>query len=302
MALPPSAIARCPSRLLLSQCAPPCLRTLTTSACLRAGHNKWSKIRHEKGAADRKRSTQNIILAKAITDASRKGGPNYKDGNPALAAAVSAAKAANVTSAFIERAIARGQARSLSGAALEKLTVEAVLPGNVALILDVETDSRLRSLQDLNSLVKKSGGKPGSTLFYFEHRGRVVLALDERSTKTKAEWEEEVMGAVLEEDGVLDVDVEGGEVTVWTEAAGTGAVVAAVKERLGVEPRSVDLVWRAKEDMKVSVDSKVAAEELGKFFEALEEYPEVTASYINAEKGEISEEAWARIQDNLILP
>src|SRR5690606_5789033 len=105
------------------------------------------------------------------TNTPTEGGPNYKDGNPALAAAVAAAKAANVTSAFIERAIARGQARSLDCAAREKVTVEAVLPGNVALILDVETDSRLRSLQDLNSLVKKNGGKPGSTLFYFEHCG-----------------------------------------------------------------------------------------------------------------------------------
>ncbi|CAI4219515.1 unnamed protein product [Parascedosporium putredinis] len=252
------SVVRCRPWALLGQALPSSTaatlssRSFTASARLGAGHNKWSKIRHEKGAADRKRSVQNIAFAKAIADASRKGGPKYKDGNPALAAAVAAAKAANVTSAFIERAIARGQARSQSGAALEK--------------------SPSRPLQDLNSL----------------HRGRVVLELDDAAgaggAKTCAEWEEEVMAAVLGEEGVLDVDVEGREATVWTEAAATGAVVAVAKEALGVEPRSVDLVWRPKEDLKVAVDSKV------------------TASYINAEKGDIPEELWARIQDNLILP
>lgn len=181
-----------------------------------------------------------------------------------------------------------------------------MLPGSVALVLDVETDSRLRSLQDLNSLVRKNGGKPGSTLFYFEHRGRVVLELHDAAgaggAKTCAEWEEEVMTAVLGEEGVLDVDVEGREATVWTEAAATGAVVAVAKEALGVEPRSVDLVWRPKEDLKVAVDSKATGEELVKFLEALDDFSEVTASYINAEKGDIPEELWARIQDNLILP
>jgi len=231
------------------------------------------------------------------------GGPNYKNDNPALAAAIAAAKAANVTSAFIERAIARGQARSLSGDALEKMTVEAVMPGNVALILDVETDSRLRSLQELNRLVKKAGGKPGSTLFYFEQCGRIVLEKKDEGTAL-AEWEEEVMGAVLEEEGVLDVEGEEDEeeVVVWTVAGETGSVAQVVRERLGVEPKGVDLVWRAKEDMRVAVEDGAVAEELGKFLEALEDFPEVVGTFINAEKGGISDEAWAKVQDSLILP
>ncbi|KAL2112413.1 hypothetical protein VUR80DRAFT_7650 [Thermomyces stellatus] len=266
----------------------------STSAPLQAGHNKWSKIRHDKGAADRKRGAQNIILARAITHASRKGGPDKND-NPALAAAIAAAKAANVTNDFIARAIARGQARTLNTSGLEKVTVEAVMPGNVALLLDVETDSRLRSLQDLNALIRKSGGKPGSTLFYFEHCGRISVKLD------GGRQGDDVVSAVIDEEGVLDFDVEDAEVTVWTEAGETGRLAGLVKEKCGVDA-DADLMWRAKGDMGVTLDSDVAARDLASFLAALHEFPEVMGSYINAVKGSISDERWANVQDNLIAP
>lgn len=230
----------------------------------------------------------------ASSDTAAEGGPDKND-NPALAAAIAAAKAANVTNDFIARAIARGQARTLNTSGLEKVTVEAVMPGNVALLLDVETDSRLRSLQDLNALIRKSGGKPGSTLFYFEHCGRISVKLD------GGRQGDDVVSAVIDEEGVLDFDVEDAEVTVWTEAGETGRLAGLVKEKCGVDA-DADLMWRAKGDMGVTLDSDVAARDLASFLAALHEFPEVMGSYINAVKGSISDERWANVQDNLIAP
>lgn len=221
------------------------------------------------------------------------GGPNKND-NPALATAISAAKAANATNDFIARAIARGQQRTQSST-LEKLTLEAVMPGNVALVLELETDSRLRSLQDLNVVIKKAGGKSGSTLFYFEHCGRIVVDVEGGKG-------DEVVGAVIEEEGVLDFDVGEAEATVWTEAGETGRIAGVVKERCGVETRGVDLMWRAKGDMGVTLDDEVVAGELATFLASLQEFPEVVGSYINAGKGAVSEEVWAEVRDNLMTP
>ena len=169
------------------------------------------------------------------------------------------------------------------------------MPGNVALLLDLETDSRLRSLQDLNALIRKSGGKPGSTLFYFEHCGRISVELE------KGMEGDEVVNGVIEEEGVLDFDVEDAEVTVWTEAGETSRLAGIVKEKCGVEA-DVDLMWRAKGDMGASLDSEVAARDLASFLAALQEFPEVMGSYINATKGSISDERWANVQENLIAP
>lgn len=168
------------------------------------------------------------------------------------------------------------------------------MPGNVALLLDVETDSRLRSLQDLNALVRKAGGKLGSTLFYFEHCGRVVAELGDRS-------EDEVMDAVIAEDGVLDFDVEAGEATVWTDPAVTSRVAGVLKERCGVTA-GVELMWRARGDMGVALDSEAAARDLAAFLTSLQDFPEVTGSYINAVKGTVSEEMWDGVHENLIVP
>lgn len=169
------------------------------------------------------------------------------------------------------------------------------MPGNVPVLLDVETDSRARSLQDLNSLIRKSGGKLGSTLFYFEHCGRLSVELEEGREG------DEVVNAVIEEDGVLDFDVEDAEVTVWTEPGETSRLAGVVQEKCGVEA-DTELMWRARADMGVSLDSEVAARDLAGFLAALQEYPEVMGSYINATKGTIPDERWDNVQENLIAP
>ena len=169
------------------------------------------------------------------------------------------------------------------------------MPGNVALILELETDSRLRSLQDLNVAIKRAGGKPGSTLFYFEHCGRIVV--DAEGGKG-----DEVVGAVIDEEGVLDFDVGEGEATVWTEAGETGRLAAVVRERCGVEARAVDLMGRAKGAMGVALDDEVTARDLATFLASLQDFPEVTGSYVNAGRGAVSEETWADVRDNLMTP
>lgn len=202
--------------------------------------------------------------------------------------------------------MARGQSHVLSGPALEQLTLEAVMPGNVALVLDVHTDSRLRSLQDLNAAIKKAGGKPGSTLFYFQHCGRIVVDLDpvgwDGADGAAEDGEVGVVDVAIGEEGMLDFDVAAGQVTIWTEAAATSRVAGVITERCGVEARSVDLTWRAREDTEVALDSEGPARELASLLVALQGFPEVTGTYINAVRGTVSEEAWAGVQENLISP
>ena len=124
-----------------------------------AGHNKWSKVKHIKGAADAKRSKLFSKLAKEITVAARDGGGDVEL-NARLRQAVGNAKKQSLPGDTIERAIKKGTGE-IEGVAYEEACYEGFGAGGVAFIVEVITDNKNRSFADLRTLFNKNNGNLG---------------------------------------------------------------------------------------------------------------------------------------------
>ncbi|KAL8847069.1 MAG: hypothetical protein Q9198_011251, partial [Flavoplaca austrocitrina] len=150
-------------------------RSLSTAPQLFSGHNRWSKIKHDKGKEDVSRNAlvelansfaervQQAVRSKersqwsrSIQEAVKKNGGDPTS-NSELSTLMAQAKKAGLPKDLIERAIARGKGVSLSGDPLQTLTVEAMLPASVSTIIECQTDNKKRTLEDLRLLVKEAG-------------------------------------------------------------------------------------------------------------------------------------------------
>ena len=141
-----------------------------------AGHSKWANIKHRKGAQDQKRGKIFTKLIKEITIASRIAGGDL-DSNPRLRKAVSNAKSNNVPAGNIERAIKKGIG-DLDGIAFDEITYEGYGPNGVAIIIEVTTDNKNRSVAELRHIFTKFGGslgETGSVSWMFEKKGQIIL-------------------------------------------------------------------------------------------------------------------------------
>ena len=141
-----------------------------------AGHSKWANIKHRKGAQDQKRGKIFTKLIKEITIASRIAGGDL-DSNPRLRKAVSNAKYNNVPAGNIERAIKKGIG-DLDGIAFDEITYEGYGPNGVAIIIEVITDNKNRSVAELRHIFTKFGGslgETGSVSWMFEKKGQIIL-------------------------------------------------------------------------------------------------------------------------------
>ena len=142
-----------------------------------SGHNKWSTIKHKKGAADAKRGQVFTKLIKEITVAAKLGGGDA-DGNPRLRTAIDKAKAENMPKENIERAIKKGTGE-LEGVTYEEITYEGYGPGGVAVLVEVMTDNRNRTVSDVRSIFTKCNGNMGETgcvAWMFDKKGLIVLS------------------------------------------------------------------------------------------------------------------------------
>lgn len=157
-----------------------------------SGHNKWSTIKHKKGAADAKRGKVFTRIIKEMTVAARMGGGDV-DANPRLRAAVAEAKANNMPKDNIKNAIKRGTGE-IEGATYEEQTYEGYGPGGVAIIVETLTDNGNRTTPEIRHAFEKNGGNlgtPGSVKFQFEKKG--YFAVEKSSI-----GEDKLMEIVLE--------------------------------------------------------------------------------------------------------
>ncbi|GAB7353425.1 hypothetical protein MBLNU459_g3896t1 [Dothideomycetes sp. NU459] len=263
------------------------------TAPVRSGHSRWSKIKHDKGKVDAARNKRNSIFAQEIATASKLFGADL-NANPRLVDLIQDAKSAGFPKANIEAAIARGQGRSLSGASLEAVTVEAILPQNVAVVIDCETDNKLRTLQDVRLIVKSSGGNITPTSYLFTRKGRTVFA------KKDDVGVDDVFDPALEA-GALDVieDAEG-RVVVFTEPNETKATGETLSASLQLDIASSDIIWDPNHDTRVPLDDESAVHDLGAFVDALQDKEgSVQGVYMNVAQGSIEEGAWADLQSRI---
>jgi YebC/PmpR family DNA-binding regulatory protein len=150
-----------------------------------SGHSKWATIKHKKGAADARRGKVFTKLIKEITVAARISGGDA-DSNPRLRTAVAAAKAENMPADNIKRAIQKGTGE-LPGVTYEESTFEAYGPGGVAIILEVATDNRNRTLSEIRHIFSKNAGnlgEHGCVAWMFSKRGYIVVPKDKADEET----------------------------------------------------------------------------------------------------------------------
>lgn len=233
-----------------------------------AGHNKWSKIKRDKGVNDAKRGAIFTKIGNQIAIAARGGtDPSM---NSALALAIEKAKSANMPIANIQRAIDR--VADKSAAQLEEVAYEAYGPGGVAFIIETATDNKNRTYPEVRTAVTKNGGTmadAGSVMFQFTRKGVIrVLASGEDALLT-------VLDA-----GAEDASESDGELLVYTEMKDLAKVRTAIVEA-GLSVAEAELQYVANNE--VPVEDAETARKVMKVYDALEDLDDVTGVYTNAD-------------------
>jgi YebC/PmpR family DNA-binding regulatory protein len=236
-----------------------------------SGHSKWSTIKRKKGAVDAKRGKIFGKLAKEITVAARLGGAD-PGGNPRLRAAMLAARAENMPSDNVTRAIRRGTGEG-GGAVLEELVLEGYGPAGVALMVESLTDNKNRTVADVRHLMTKHGGnlgEPGCVAWMFDHKGVIVFDRD-------GVQEDDLLEAALES-GAEDLQSDESMFEVLTDPASFLEVKEALEAR-GFKPALAELQLRPKTTVKIA-EEKSALQVL-KLVELLEEHDDVNDVFAN---------------------
>ncbi|MBW2599550.1 MAG: YebC/PmpR family DNA-binding transcriptional regulator [Deltaproteobacteria bacterium] len=146
-----------------------------------SGHSKWSTIKHKKGAADEKRGRIFTRITKEITLAARIGGGDV-EGNSRLRQAVAAAKTENMPKDNIEKAIKKGTGELEGAAAYEEIVYEGYGPRGVAVLVEVMTDNRNRTVAEIRHIFSKHGGnlgENGCVAWMFEKKGSIIFSKDD---------------------------------------------------------------------------------------------------------------------------
>ena len=236
-----------------------------------SGHSKWSTIKRKKGAIDSKRGKIFTKPIKEITLAARLGGGDI-EGNARLRSAVLAAKEENMPKDNIDRAIKKGTGELAGGAAYEEVTYEGYGPAGVAVIVEVMTDNKNRTVAEIRHIFSKHGGnlgENGCVAWMFDKKGIIVL---DKKTAT----EDELMEVALEA-GADDVRDQGTEWEVVTEPTTFDAVRKAIEQkgwksleaRVGMVPQNTIKLEAGK------------AEQMLRLMEKLEDNDDVQNVYAN---------------------
>ncbi len=238
-----------------------------------AGHNKWSKVKHIKAVVDVRRGKVFSKHSKEITLAAKEGGGN-PDLNARLRSAILAARAQNMPNDNIDRAVKKGTGE-LEGAVLEEIVYEGYGPGGVAMLVEVVTDNRNRSAQDMRTLFSKNEGTfadAGSVAYLFARRGEVRIP---------SEGIDEVRATELAmEAGAEDVRDEGEEWSFFTDVGELFNVGGALRN-LGVEPESQKLIYQP--STTVTITDVELGRRLLKLHDALDDYDDTQNVFANFE-------------------
>lgn len=237
-----------------------------------AGHSKWANIKHRKAAQDAKRGKIFNKLIRELTVAAKLGGPEPAD-NPRLRSAVDKALTANMTRDTIDRAIARGVG-SNDADNVEELTYEGYGAGGVAILVEVMTDNRNRTVGEVRHAFNKCGGNlgtDGSVAYLFTRRGQLVFA--------PGVDEEALMEQALEAGAEDFLTHDDGSVEVLTAFEAFGAVKDALASA-GFASLEADVSMLP--STSVSLDLEVA-EKVLRLVDMLEDLDDVQNVYSNAE-------------------
>ncbi len=235
-----------------------------------SGHSKWATIKHKKGALDAKRGKIFTRLIKEISIAAKNGGGD-PDANPRLRGAILAAKSENMPQDNIKRAIQRGTGE-LPGATYEEFQLEGYGPGGVAILLEINTDNRNRTVSEIRHAFGKNGGNmaaAGAVAYLFHKKGDIIIA-------KSAAKEDDLMSIVLEA-GADDLRDDGDNWEVLTPTSTYEAVLEAVK-KAGIEPVSSSVTMIPQNYIKLEGSQ---AGTMIRLIEAFEEHDDVQNVHAN---------------------
>ena len=235
-----------------------------------SGHSKWATIKHKKGAADARRGKIFTKLIKEISIAARMSG-GEPDSNPRLRTAIAAAKAENMPADNIKRAIQKGTGE-LPGSVYEEAVYEGYGPGGVAMMLEITSDNKNRTLSEIRHIFSKHGGnlgENGCVAWMFSKRGYVVVE------KEKAD--EEKLLTLATEAGAEDMLDDGSNWEIFSPAENFHQVVDRLKEA-GVTPAAAEISMVPQSHVKLS--GKTAGQML-RLMEELEDHDDVQHVFAN---------------------
>jgi YebC/PmpR family DNA-binding regulatory protein len=235
-----------------------------------SGHSKWSTIKRKKGAADAKRGKAFTKIIKEIMVAARMGGGDI-NANPRLRTAVLAAKAENMPRDNIDRAIKKGTG-DLEGVNYEEITYEGYGPGGVAMLVEVLTDNKNRTVAEVRHVFSKQNGnlgEGGSVSWIFEKKG--LITLDKKSV------DEDRLIEVALDAGALDVNDTGKEFEVTTPPAAFEAVKKKVEES-GFKSTYSEVTMVPQTTVRLGGKE---AEQMVRMMESLEDLDDVQKVYAN---------------------
>lgn len=233
-----------------------------------SGHSKWATTHRQKAVVDAKRGAIFTRIGNMIAIAARSGTDPAINSN--LALAIEKAKAANMPSANIQRAIDR--VADKNAAQLEESTYEAYGPGGVAFIIETATDNKNRTYPEVRTAVTKNGGTmadAGSVMFQFTRKGVIRVA---------AQGEEALL-TVLDADAE-DANEDDGEIIVYTDMKDLAKVRSAIVEA-GLKVEDAELQYVP--NNTVPVDNAETARKVMKVYDALEDIDDVTGVHTNAD-------------------
>jgi YebC/PmpR family DNA-binding regulatory protein len=239
-----------------------------------AGHSKWKQIKRQKGVADARRGALFTKLGREITMAVRQGGGPDPDGNPRLRLAILKARENNMPNDIIDRAIAKASGAT-DASALEEITYEGYAPGGAAVMVEVMTDNRNRTVGEVRNLFNRSGGslaEAGSVAWVFNTRGVITVSLE-----SGVDADEAALAAV--DAGAEDFESDDEALSIYTKPEDLEAVRRALTEK-GVAVASSEI--ERVPTTTVTLDEKDAVQTL-RLLEKLEDLDDVQKVYSNAD-------------------
>jgi len=237
-----------------------------------SGHSKWAGIKHKKAKVDAQRGKVFTKIIREMTVAARVGGGDV-NGNPRLRTAVLAAKAVNMPADNIERAIKKGTGE-LEGVSYEEIIYEGYGPGGVAVLAEVVTDNKNRTVGEIRKAFSRHGGnlgESGCVAFLFEKKGYILV-------EAKKVDEDKLMSVALEA-GAEDMQQEESNFAITTHPS--PKEFERVREAIvksGIQPLSAEITMMPKSTVKL--EGK-AAEQMVKLMEELEDHDDVQHVYAN---------------------
>lgn len=240
-------------------------------------HSKWSKIKHQKGAADVKRSALFTRLSKNITLAAREGGGGDPKMNFKLRLAIDQAHAVNLPKDTIERAIQKGLGAGAEGQ-IERVQYEGFLPGGAAIIIDSMTDNRNRTSSVVKNLLSKHGGNmglPNSVVWMFERKGVVRISNYKNFISNLDEFQLKMIDL-----GAEDFETEEEDLIIYTAPENLQKIQEALeKENIILDYAEIEFVAKEKIDVKDPAIKK----KIENLLNELDDNEEVNNYYTNLE-------------------